>query len=65
VLPKQWLVADLERAFGVLRTEVDGLRARTVIQAAELEAIAKRVEALRKRITAQRLRRAQRCTPSS
>lgn len=56
MLPKAWLVSDLETAFATLAREVDALRARTYASSLQIEAQGKRIEALRKRISAQAAR---------
>lgn len=54
MLPKAWLVSDLERAHAELAAEVERLRQRLVDTRAVVEAQGRRLEALRKRIAHQR-----------
>ena len=56
MLPKSWLVSDLERQFLELALEVEALRQRTVCMQAVIEAQGKQLMALRKRIAEQRPR---------
>lgn len=54
MLPKAWLVSDLETQFAQLARDVEALRARTFSLSAQIAAQGRRIDALRKRIAHQR-----------